>query len=323
MKIHHGLPHFAPGVRRIVTTGTFDGVHLGHQALLQWMVDEARIADAETVVLTFDPHPRKVLFGENCGLELLQSMDQRAAALADTGLDHLVIQPFDRAFSRLRPTEFVRDVLVQGLGCTTVVVGHDHRFGAGREGNEDLLRECGETYGFDVTHIPPHIEDELTVSSTKVRQRVQAGEVEGAQSLLGRPFAWQGQVVRGDGRGRQLGFPTANLTALEADQILPEAGVYAVEVDWADNPSDHPQAGMAHLGARPTFEAADAPAKVEVHLLDAGRPDLYGRTLSLSFATRLRGVEKFDSPDDLVTQLHRDAQAAKAVLQQRNGNDGR
>ena len=323
MKLHRGLPHFPSGTRRIVTTGTFDGVHLGHQALLGWMMDEAEAAGAETVVLTFDPHPRKVLFGEDSGLELLQSLDQRAQSLEATGLDHLVVQPFDRAFSRLRPEDFVRDVLVRGLGCTTVVVGHDHRFGAGREGNEELLRECGETYGFDVAHIPPHIEDELTVSSTKIRQRLHDGDVAGARTLMGQSFQWQGQVVRGDGRGRQLGFPTANLNALVSDQILPAPGVYAVEADWSDNTSGPPVPAMVHIGPRPTFDEADAAPRVEVHLLEAGRPDLYGRTLSLGFAERLRDIQKFDSSDGLITQLHRDAQAARDCLPQRNSTDGR
>ncbi len=136
-----------------MTTGTFDGVHLGHRALLDWMVDRARSEGAESIVLTFDPHPRQVLFGDDSGLQLLQTLDQRIAELAGTGLDHLVIQPFDRDFARLKPTDFVRDVLVEGLGCTSVVVGHDHRFGAGREGDVDLLRDCGEAYGFDVVHI--------------------------------------------------------------------------------------------------------------------------------------------------------------------------
>ena len=323
MKLHHGLPHFPPGPRRIVTTGTFDGVHLGHQALLGWMVDQAKNDGAETVVLTFDPHPRKVLFGENSGLELLQSLDQRAHSLEATGLDHLVVQPFDRAFSRLHPVDFVRDVLVRGLGCTTVVVGHDHRFGAGREGNEELLRECGETYGFDVIHIPPHIEDELTVSSTKIRQRLRDGDVAGAHTLMGHPFQWAGHVVRGDGRGRHLGFPTANLDALELDQILPAAGVYAVEVDWEHNPNDQPQSAMVHIGPRPTFEDAEAGPRVEVHILEASQPDLYGQSLALSFVDRLRDVQKFESKDDLITQLHQDAKAAKSKLPQRTDSNRR
>lgn len=323
MKLHHGLPHFPAGSRRIVTTGTFDGVHLGHQALLRWMVEEARAADAETVVLTFDPHPRKVLFGEDSGLELLQSLDQRAHSLDATGLDHLVVQPFDRAFSRLHPVDFVRDVLVRGLSATTVVVGHDHRFGAGREGNEELLRECGETYGFNVTHIPAHIEDALTVSSTKIRQRLSQGDVAGARTLMGRPFLWEGQVVRGDGRGRLLGFPTANLSATEPDQILPAPGVYAAEANWASNPREVAQPAMVHIGPRPTFDTADAGPRVEVHLLEAGKPDLYGQRLTLQFAERLRDVQKFESSDDLITQLHRDAQAAKSVLPQRTGPNAR
>lgn len=318
MHIHRGLPQFKAGPRRILTTGTFDGVHLGHQALLSWMVDRAREQNAESVVLTFHPHPRQVLFGDNSGLSLLQSMDQRARELERCGLDHLVIQPFDRDFARLRPEEFVKTVLVEGLGCTTVVVGHDHRFGAGREGDVDLLRDCGETFGFDVVHIPAHIEDELTVSSTKVRQRLGDGDCTGAAALLGRPHAWAGQVIRGDGRGRTLGYPTANLSALEPQQLLPAAGVYAARI--AGHESDAPSIwdGMVHIGNRPTFDAEDRPPTVEAHLFDADGPNLYGQNLEIQFIQRLRGTEKFDGADALQAQLNRDEMAARDALAHRN-----
>lgn len=319
--IHRGLPHFSPGRRRIVTTGTFDGVHLGHQALLAWMVREARSSDAETVVLTFDPHPRQVLFGEASGLQLIQSLDQRADCLAETGLDHLVVQSFDKAFSRLRPEDFVRDVLVEGLGTTTIVVGHDHRFGAGREGDEELLRACGETYGFEVQHIPPHIEDELTVSSTKVRQRIREGDLSGAHSLLGRAHAWRGKVITGAARGRTLGYRTANLQALEPHQLLPAEGVYAARVRLTHSEKKTGTAhqtedqwdAMVHVGPRPTFNTGDA-ATVEAHLFDAGEPDLYGHDMEVTFVDRLRDIRKFATPEALVEQLGEDASAAKRAL---------
>lgn len=320
MNVHHGLPHFPQGVRRIVTTGTFDGVHLGHQALLDWMVGKAAEEGAQSVVLTFDPHPRQVLFGDDCGLQLLQTLDQRAASLAQTGLDHLVVQPFDREFARLKPTDFVRNVLVDGLGATSVVVGHDHRFGAGREGDVDLLRACGEAYGFDVVHIPAHIEDELTVSSTKVRQRLLDGDCDGARLLLGRAHAWTGRVVHGDARGRTLGFRTANLVPTSPHQLTPGSGVYAVHVHTeapAADPGHHGWIGMAHVGPRPTFDAdGDAPT-VEVHLFDDA-PDLYGQSLSVRFEHRLRDVMKFDGADALVAQLKQDAERARTFLRQRN-----
>lgn len=314
--LHRGLPRFQTPSRRIVTTGTFDGVHLGHQALLQWMVHKAKEEQGESIVLTFDPHPRKVLFGTDSGLSLLQTMDQRAESLAKTGLDHLVIQPFDRAFSRLKPLDFVRDVLHEGLGCTTVVVGHDHRFGAGREGDEALLRECADAYGFDVAHIPPHIENELTVSSTKIRQRLSSGEVEEAAQLLGKPFEWMGTVVHGEARGRTLGFPTANLRALETDQMLPATGVYAAMAVIEGGASLDP--AMVHIGPRPTFDAEGAPSQVEAHLLRTDAPDLYGKKIGLQFAAKLRDVQRFTDREALIAQLHRDASDAEDALQQRN-----
>ena len=327
VRIHQGLPHFQPDRNRIVTTGTFDGVHLGHRALLDWMTEEARRQDAETVVLTFDPHPRQVLFGENSGLQLLQSLGQRAECLAQTGLDHLVVQHFDRTFSRLKPSEFVREVLVDGLGTTTIVVGHDHRFGAGREGDVELLRACGETYGFDVMHIPAHIEGELTVSSTKVRQRVDEGDLDGARDLLGRHHAWRGKVVEGDGRGRTLGFRTANLSACEPSQLLPPEGVYAARARMVqgslsdDVAPETPEAtqweAMVHIGPRPTFEANTGQRHVEAHLFTEGSPDLYGREVELSFGSHLRDIRKFEDRDALILQLEQDEMAARRVL----GND--
>ena len=317
MNVHRGLPHFPKGTRHIVTTGTFDGVHLGHRALLDWMVQKAKAENAKSVVLTFDPHPRQVLFGEDSGLKLLQTLDQRIQSLADTGLDHLVIQPFDREFGRLKPTEFVRNVLVNGLRSTSVVVGHDHRFGAGREGDVELLRDCGEAYGFDVVHIPAQIEDELTVSSTKIRQRLLAGDCAGARLLLGRPYAWTGQVIHGDGRGRILGFPTANLLPINAHQLTPKAGVYAVRVKEARAQDKTTWDGMAHLGHRPTFDSENAPPTIEVHLFDAS-PDLYASTLSIQFEHRLRDVQKFNGADALVAQLELDADRARTQLKQRN-----
>ncbi len=322
MRIHRGLPHFPPGQRRIVTTGTFDGVHLGHKALLEWMVHKAKEEQSETTVLTFDPHPRQVLFGDASGLELIQSMDQRAACLAETGLDHLVIQPFSRAFSRLKPEDFVRDVLVEGLGTTTIVVGHDHRFGAGREGDVELLRACGETFGFSVQHIPPHIEGELTVSSTKVRQRLRDGDLSAAHALLGRNHAWRGEVVAGDGRGRTLGFRTANLEATETHQILPAQGVYAAQVRLVaertlpDGGTGGPQTwgAMVNIGPRPTFDHSGARPTVEAHLFTTETPDLYGTELEVVFSERMRDIQKFEDSDALILQLKADAAQAQRIL---------
>lgn len=295
-----------------MTTGTFDGVHLGHQALLSWMVAQAKAENAESVVLTFHPHPRQVLFGKDSGLELLQTMEQRSSALALTGLDHLVIQPFDLDFAKLKPTEFVREVLVDGLGCTTVVVGHDHRFGAGREGDVELLRACGEAYGFDVVHIPAHIEDALTVSSTKIRHCLHEGDVDRAAKLMGRPFHWQGTVVKGDGRGRQLGFPTANLRATEGDQLLPAEGVYAAHVQLEGSSALVP--AMVHLGQRPTFDESGASPTIEAHLLNIPPVDLYGQTLTVIFEHHIRTVQRFDGADALVNQLNQDAANARILL---------
>ena len=249
VNVHRGLPHFPPRpAKRIVTTGTFDGVHLGHRALLDWMVDRARRKARSPSSSPFDPHPRQVLFGDDSGLPCSRPSTSALRSSPSTGLDHLVIQPFDRNFARLRPTDFVRDVLVEGLGCTSVVVGHDHRFGAGREGDvRPAARLRGHLRIRRGPHSRPHRgrtdrlqhQDPPTAHRRRLRWR---------PPPAGRPHAWSGRVVHGDARGRTLGFRTANLAPVgEPQQMHPGTGVYAVHVE-----GEHGHwKGMAHIGPRP------------------------------------------------------------------------
>ena len=314
VRIHQGLPGFKDDVHRVVTPGTFDGVHLGHAALLRWVKERAAALGGESVILTFDPHPRLVLFGADCGLELINTLEERLALLAEAGIDHVVVVPFDKAFSKMKPVEYVRSVLVDGLGVGTIVVGHDHRFGAGREGDVDLLGECSEAYGFDVQEIPAEIIDQITVSSTKVRRALQAGDVALGRKFLGRPFSLCGTVVRGAGIGRGLGFPTANLCVDSLWKLTPGEGVYAVTARLGDGVDAESWGGMCNIGRRPTVDE-DGEVKIEVHLLIDEPQDLYGRPLMVDFYDRLRDEQKFESRQALVTQLEEDRHRALAALQ--------
>ncbi len=318
MRIHQGLPGFEDDVHRVVTPGTFDGVHLGHAALLKWVTEKAAELGGESVILTFDPHPRLVLFGPDSGLVLIDTLEERLERLAAAGVDHVVVVPFDRAFSRLRPVEYVRSILVDGLGVGTIVVGHDHRFGAGREGDVRLLCECSEAFGFDVQEIPAEIIDQITVSSTKVRRALQGGDVALGRQLLGRPFSLRGTVVRGAGIGRKLGFPTANLSVDSPWKLIPGEGAYAVTVRLGDALNAPSWGGMCNIGRRPTVED-DGDLKIEVHLIvdgpqSPGQPDLYGRPLVVDFHERLRDEQQFSGRQALMAQLEQDRHHALAAL---------
>jgi riboflavin kinase/FMN adenylyltransferase len=319
VRIHKGLPGFKDGVHRVVTSGTFDGVHLGHGALLEWVTARAHSKGGESVILTFDPHPRLVLFGDDCGLALIDTLDERLERLAQAGVDHAVVVPFDLEFSRMLPVDYVRNVLVEGVGVGTIVVGHDHRFGAGREGDVALLEECSEAFGFSVEKIPAEIIDQVTVSSTKVRKALQGGDVELAQRLLGRPFVVRGRVVRGAGLGRELGFPTANLKLNTPLKLIPAVGAYTVTarlLDTVNSPgtnSDQTLGGMCNIGRRPTV-SEEGTLQIEAHLFLDQPVDLYDRQLELSFHTRLRPEQKFEGRPALVAQLENDRHRALKSL---------
>ncbi|MGE0454208.1 MAG: bifunctional riboflavin kinase/FAD synthetase [Vicinamibacteria bacterium] len=288
-----------------VAIGNFDGVHLGHQALVRRIVERARATTGSAVVLTFDPHPARVLAPERAP-EALLTLEQRAELLAGLGVDRLAVLPFDAAMAGLAPEAFAERVLAGALGARAVVVGEQFRFGRGRSGDVAMLRAAGARLGFEVLSVAPVVEAGVRVSSSRVRAALAAGEVELAGRLLGRlPFV-DGRVVRGDGRGRQLGFPTANLDVL--NQALPGPGVYAA---WCRLPDGRMHGAAANVGRRPTFGGGDL--TVEAHLLDhAG--DLYDRTLRLSFVRRLREERRFDGGDELARQIGADVHAARAAL---------
>ena len=317
-------PEITRDPRSVLTTGTFDGVHLGHQAILRYLVDRARRVGGVPTLVTFDPHPREVIAGIK--VPLLTTMDERADLARELGIERFVVLPFTRDLSNLEPEAYVSDVLLGQVGMKEIVIGYDHRFGRRARGDRSLLERLGAECGFSVDVIPEQIETGVTVSSTEVRTRVASGDVEGAAHLLGRPYAFAGTVVRGDARGRTIGFPTANVQPEHERKLLPGVGVYAVRAwteasgDGATGARGETWGGMMNVGRRPTFEA-DGAVKVEVHLFEVDA-DLYGSRLRVEAVARIRGEKRFDGPDALVRQLREDRQRARWLLAPEAASNG-
>jgi riboflavin kinase/FMN adenylyltransferase len=294
-----------PRRRVVLTLGNFDGVHLGHRAILDRTSSEARRRGVDSAVFTFEPHPVAVLAPDRAPPRL-QTLHDRLACFREAGMDVVVVQRFTKAFSRHAADAFVADVLLAGFAVTHVVVGHRVSFGRGRSGDASTLRRLGEHHGFSVESIGSVAVDGDEASSTAVRAAVQSGDARRAARLLGRPWSIRGRVGRGDGRGRTIGFPTANVH-LRSSLVLPPDGVYAawVEVGAAT------YGGVLNLGMRPTF--AGRARTLEVHVLDFDG-DLYGAWLVVHFVERLRGEERFDGPDALRSAIAKDVARAGALL---------
>jgi riboflavin kinase/FMN adenylyltransferase len=305
MRIIHDLQELTSVPRHTVATiGNFDGVHLGHRAIFRRVVAEARQAQGTATVITFNPHPLKLLAPERAPL-LINTYAERERLIAASCIDLLVCLPFTTALAALPATTFVTDILLRALGLKHLIIGYDYAFGRDRQGDAVFLQGCGARYGFTVEVLPPITQHQEVYSSTRIRQLLQAGEVEAATSLLGRHFTLEGEVIHGAGRGQNLGFPTANLRTEK--EILPREGVYAVKVRHGAALLD----GVANIGKNPTF--GENELTVEVHLLDV-KENLYGETLRLYFLQRLRGEERFASVTDLCTAIQADIDRARQIL---------
>lgn len=295
----------------VVTIGVFDGVHLGHQRVVGRAAEVATELGLPVVVVTFDPHPDEVV-RPGSHPPFLCTARRRAELLAGLGADAVCVLPFTREFSELGPDDFVRAVLVDRLHAARVVVGEDFRFGYRAAGDVPLLAQLGEKYDFTVEGVPLLADNGVTISSTEIRQRLAAGDVAGAARDLGRPHRVEGVVVRGHRRGRALGFPTANLETLPHTAI-PADGIYAgwlTTVDPSGRELERWPAAIS-VGTNPTFDGQER--SIEAYALDRDDLDLYGVHVAVDFAARLRGMERFDSVDELVVQMHRDVAAAAAV----------
>lgn len=301
-------PHSSPFSRAVVTIGNFDGVHLGHRAILNRVCHRARELDGQAVAITFEPHPLKVLRPE-LNLPLLTTPAQKLELLAAAGLEAVVVLPFTPAFAALPAREFVAQYFCERLRVREVVVGHDYSFGRGREGNIDLLKEMGRDHGFTVQVVWAVEVDGAVVSSSLIRALLRLGKVAEAAHLLGRPFAAVGEVVPGKGRGAKLlKVPTANLRP--ENELLPATGIYAV---WVRRGKKN-LPGVANIGTCPTFDNSEL--SLEVHLLDFSG-DLYGENLEVEFVARLREERRFPSIEALAAQIHADIAAARQALMDR------
>ncbi len=315
MKRLHGLDQVRKDTASVLTVGTFDGVHFGHQAILRYLLERARALGGISTVLSFHPHPREIV--EGTPLPLLTTIEERADIMEEMGLDRLVILPFTREFSRLSAEAFVEDILVRGIGLREIVIGYDHAFGRDRRGNADLLRTLGEKHGFTVDIVPARIIQEQAVSSRKIRQALEErGDAEAAADMLGRSYCLTGRVVRGEGRGREMGFPTANIDVEHPRKAIPADGVYAVRVYRLSGPPDgvpenRSLPGMMNIGVRPTFGGERR--MIEVHLLDV-EEDMYGELLRVEFVSRTRNERRFASKKDLVKQLSQDRVRSREIL---------
>lgn len=288
----------------VITIGTFDGVHKGHQVILKDVVSLAGKVEGESVLITFDPHPRKLIYPEQ-SLQLLTPLDEKIRLIRETGIDHIVVVPFNTAFASLTAGEYIRDFLLEKFKPHSIVIGYDHRFGQDRTGDLPLLQEAGRQYGIAVYEIPAQKIDEAAVSSTKIRKALLAGQVETAHTMLGQPYSLKGTVIHGAKVGRQLGYPTANIQPSAIDQLIPANGVYAIEVLHGGMRYK----GMLNIGVRPTV-SRELKLHIEAHLFDFSG-DLYDQEITFRFLRRLRDEQKFASLDELKAQLHKDAEEAR------------
>ncbi len=290
----------------VVTVGTFDGVHRGHQDVLRRLSDRAAERGLRGVLVTFEPHPLEVV-NPQAAPPLLTTGPERLEVLAQTPLDYVLLLRFDRRVAALTPEAFVRDVLLRRCGMRELVIGHDHGFGRGRSGDVETLRHLGAVHGFEVDVVAPVDFGDQHVSSSRVRRAVAGGDLGTASRMLGRPYTVSGRVGRGAGRGRKLGVPTVNLTDVPPQKLLPPDGIYAVEVEWRRGRTG----GMMHQGPIPTF--ADGRRALEAHLFDF-EGDLYGEWVRITWVERLRDVERFASAEQLQHQMERDRADALAAL---------
>jgi riboflavin kinase/FMN adenylyltransferase len=306
MQVHHDITQLPTFTNAVITIGTFDGVHEGHQKIIKALKEEAHRVQGETVLITFQPHPRKVVQAEK-PLQLINTLSEKIELLQKAGLDHLVVVPFTPMFSDQTAEEYICDFLIRNFHPATIIIGYDHRFGKGRSGDYRLMEEKAAIYKYKLLEIPKHVLDEIGVSSTKIRNAILNSQIETANKLLGYPFFFEGIVVKGDQLGRKLGYPTANLQYLDSDKIHLGHGVYAVYVDV----EGERKGGMLSIGNRPTLTNSDE--RIEVNIFDFSN-DIYDRVIRVTVLKYLRGQEKYASLDELIAQLHQDKENSLAVL---------
>lgn len=312
MKVHRELAPSLPEFRNaVVTIGTFDGVHLGHRQIIAQMKAEADRIHGETVIITFHPHPRKIISSVPGDIRLLTTLSEKISLLDAAGIDHLVVVPFDHHFANQTADEYVQDFLYRYFKPHTVILGYDHRFGRGRIGDYQLMENWGSRLGFEVKEIPAALQNEISISSTRIRQALADTDIRHANNLLGYPYFFEGTVVTGNQLGRTIGYPTANLHIASEEKLIPGNGVYVVNVNLGDAPDQSATSyrGMMNIGVRPTVDGKKR--VIEVNILDFDQ-DIYGQTLQVHLLGHIRGEVKFEGLEPLKAQLAKDKAAAAA-----------
>ncbi len=299
MKVYRSLDELPQIKNAIVTQGTFDGVHTAHKTIISRLKELARKHKGETVLMTFEPHPRMVLYPDDHGLKLLHSLDEKTEALEKAGVDHLIIIPFTREFSRLSSLQFIRDIIVNRIGTKILVIGYNHRFGKNREGAFEHLKEYSGLYGFEVEEIPPQEIDHLSISSTRIRKALEEGDVSTAEKYLGRPYSIHGVVEKGKQLGRKIGYPTANIRVSDPNKLVPADGVYAVRVNVNGMMYD----GMLNCGFRPTVDGKRH--ATEVNIFDFEN-EIYNQDITVFYVDKLREEKRFNGLEELKKQLETD-----------------
>ena len=306
MEVIHSISNYQPKRPSILTIGTFDGVHIGHQKIIRDLVSKAKEEDLCALVLTFFPHPRMVL-QKDTQLKMIDTLEEKRQLLESLGVEILIVQPFTLEFSRLTAIEYTRDILVNGLNISKLIIGYDHRFGRNREATVEDLKHFGLDYDFSVEEIPAQDIASIAVSSTKVRNAISAGEIKKANQYLGRPFSLCGSIVKGDKIGRKIGYPTANLDIKETYKLRPQNGVYLVQ----SHLNNQKYFGMMNVGKRPTVSGKQI--QTEIYFFDFDG-DLYGNKLKIELLEKIRNEQKYDSLESLGNQLSIDQKSCQKLI---------
>ena len=308
MQVHYSIDLLPIFRNAVITIGTFDGVHMGHRQIIDKLKEEAQNINGETVIITFHPHPRKIVAGAS-GIPLINTLDEKIELLEKLGIDHLVVVPFTEAFSSQSAEDYIGDFLIRKFQPHTIIIGYDHRFGRERKGNYLLLEEMAPVYNYRLTEIPKHVLDQIAISSTRIREALLIGKIEIADKLLGYEFFFNGEVVHGDKLGRQLGYPTANLHVKDEEKIIPGNGIYAVYAELTG--TNLKMKGMMSIGIRPTVGGTKK--VIEVNIFDFDK-DIYGESIRVYVKKYLRPEVKFDGLEALVKQIDLDKEESLKVL---------
>lgn len=307
MQVHYGIDSFKNDSNAVVTSGTFDGVHYGHQKIINRLIEIAKNSGGESVVITFWPHPRLVL-NHDKSIKLLSTLEEKITLLDSFGIEHLLVIPFNQEFSKLSSEDFIQRILINAVGTKKLVIGYDHRFGKNREGGFEYLQENASRLGFVVEEIPKQEIEEIAVSSTKIRKALQEGRVETASHYLDRPYELTGKVIKGNQIGRTIGFPTANIQINDANKLIPKEGIYAVKIRVGGKILK----GMLNIGKRPTVDEKGIKV-IEANIFDF-EEYIYDEEIAVLFYKFLRNEQKFSSLEDLKTQLKKDRKNTQLIF---------